>query len=295
MGRVQPIADTDGNTALQVDGLDALLEPDETQVAGRRGKHRRRSPRTAATAAGAGVALLAVVIALLGWRGINQTGQAAGATREPVALPRSSTHSTSAAATPLPKSTAVSSPAVPQLVPIGLGAVKPPARAAATPTRKITRTLPVRPPSPVPPGTGTGSSQSDVAQAIFDAVNAARAQAGLAPLAWDNGLQRSAALHNQAMAAANQLSHQLSGEADLGHRESAQGVNWRWAGENIGVNYQLGIPGALSLHAMMLAERPPNDGHRRNILSPRANVLGVDVLVDTAHHVLWLTEDFAQI
>jgi uncharacterized protein YkwD len=283
---------------MQVDGLDALLEPDETQAGGRRGKHRRRSPRTAASVAGAGVALLAVVIALLGWRGISQTaGQAEGATRQPVAVGPSSSHPTgSVTSKPAPPRTAAASPAAPRPVTMGLGAVKPPPRAAATPpTRKITRTLPVRPPSSVPPPTTTGSSDSDIARAVLDALNAARSEAGLRPLAWNDRLQRSAALHNLAMAAAGQLSHRLTGEPDLGDRESAQGMDWKWAGENIGVNYQLGVAGALSLHTMMLGERPPSDGHRRNILSPRANAVGVDVLIDPARHQLWLTEDFAQI
>lgn len=44
----------------------------------------------------------------------------------------------------------------------------------------------------------------------------------------------------------------------------------------------------------MMAEQPPNDGHRLNILSPSYNLLGVDVVIDAAHHTLWLTEDFAQ-
>jgi uncharacterized protein YkwD len=284
---------------MQVDGLDALLEPDEMQAGGRRGKHRRRSPRTAASVAGAGVALLAVVIALLGWRGINQTGPAAGATKEPAALGHPSLPSTAPATSkPVASPTAATTPpATPrQLTTIALGAINPPRRAGVPhPTTKIRRILPVRPPSPVPPGAGPGSAQADVAQAVFDALNAARADAGLPQLAWNDGLHRSAAQHNLAMAGAGQLSHQLPGEPNLGARITGQGVNWHWAGENIGVNYQVGVPGALSLHAMMLAERPPSDGHRRNIQSPRANAVGVDVLVDPAHHVLWLTEDFAQI
>jgi uncharacterized protein YkwD len=298
----KPVVDTDGSHGMQVDGLDALLEPDELQAGGRRGKHRRRSPRTAASVAGAGVALLAVVIALLGWRGISQSGQAAGATRSPSALGPVSTHSTapttSTPATSAPAASpteASTPPAAPRTATIPLGALSPQRRSAAPhPTKTARRTLPVRLPSGVPP-VGTTGSASDITRAVFDALNAARADAGLPALAWNDGLQRSAAQHDQAMAAAGQLSHQLPDEPDLGNRESAQGVNWRWAGENIGVNYQLGVAGALSLHAMMLAERPPSDGHRRNILSPRANVVGVDVLVDPARHALWLTEDFAQV
>jgi uncharacterized protein YkwD len=43
----------------------------------------------------------------------------------------------------------------------------------------------------------------------------------------------------------------------------------------------------------MMAEQPPNDGHRRNILNTGFNLIGIDVLIDSKNQV-WLTEDFAQ-
>jgi hypothetical protein len=49
----------------------------------------------------------------------------------------------------------------------------------------------------------------------------------------------------------------------------------------------------LSIEAAMMAERAPNDGHRRNILSRSVTAIGIDVYWDKAHHKLWLTEDFA--
>jgi uncharacterized protein YkwD len=144
------------------------------------------------------------------------------------------------------------------------------------------------PTSSAPPG------PAQVAQAVFDAINAARRDAGLRPLRWDAGLQTSAHLHNQAMASANTLSHRTLGEADLGTRESNAGVSWWWAGENIAMTSTLTQQGALDLEAMMLNERPPDDGHRQNILSGTADSVGVDVVFDNTHDRLWLTEDFAQ-
>lgn len=135
---------------------------------------------------------------------------------------------------------------------------------------------------------------NQVAQAVFDAVNASRSQAGLRPLAWSSRLQDSAHQHNLAMAQANTLSHQLPGEPSLGQRESNAGVWWWWAGENIGETSSLTTQGALDLESAMVNEQPPNDGHRQNILSRRADKIGIDVVLDTTHHVLWLTEDFAQ-
>jgi uncharacterized protein YkwD len=97
------------------------------------------------------------------------------------------------------------------------------------------------------------------------------------------------------MMAANQLSHQLSGEPAFGDREKQQGVQWWQAAENIGFTEDMSQNGALSLHKAMMAEQPPDDGHRQNILDAQSNRLGIDILFDTLHGRLWLTEDFAKV
>jgi uncharacterized protein YkwD len=153
-------------------------------------------------------------------------------------------------------------------------------------------------PAPSGPASAPSNGLPDpahVAQAVFDAINASRRDAGLRTLRWNSGLQTSAHQHNQAMAGSNTLSHQTPGEDDLGTRESDAGVNWTWwAGENIAMSSSLTQQAALDLEAAMVNEQPPNDGHRQNILSRKAQDVGVDVVFDTAHHRLWLTEDFAQ-
>jgi uncharacterized protein YkwD len=42
----------------------------------------------------------------------------------------------------------------------------------------------------------------------------------------------------------------------------------------------------------MYDEAPPNDGHRRNILSATFVDVGVDVIEDKTHGRVWLTTDF---
>jgi hypothetical protein len=42
-------------------------------------------------------------------------------------------------------------------------------------------------------------------------------------------------------------------------------------------------------------EKPPDDGHRLNILTTSRNIVGVVILIDQQHGILWLTEDFAQV
>jgi uncharacterized protein YkwD len=117
---------------------------------------------------------------------------------------------------------------------------------------------------------------------------------GLPAYSWSNALAGGAYLHNLRMMAYGQLSHQCPGEPGLGTRITNDGIAWRAAGENIGwSNYPDPQQGVLMNHQSMMAEKPPGDGHRQNILSTSFNLVGIDVLVD-AHQNVWLTEDFAQ-
>lgn len=143
--------------------------------------------------------------------------------------------------------------------------------------------------------TGATSGVSQAANAVFNQINAARAQAGLPALQWSNLLVNSAHKHNLAMMAGNQLSHQLPNEPELGTRISQAGVSWTFAAENIGESsdYLHPTTAATSLDQAMLNEKPPDDGHRQNILS-NATIIGVDVLIDTQNQEVWLTEDFAR-
>jgi uncharacterized protein YkwD len=144
--------------------------------------------------------------------------------------------------------------------------------------------------SPVVASTLTVSSaQTAAAAAVVAAINHSRAALGIPVLWWGVRVTRSAHLHNLAMAAANTLSHQLPGEASLGTRISRQGVSWTWAGENVGESSSLTTSGALYLEQLMMGDA----GHRNNILTRYASVVGVDVVFDTVHGKLWLTEDFA--
>ena len=143
-------------------------------------------------------------------------------------------------------------------------------------------------------GTAVTAEKGQIAQAVFQAINQSRARNGLPPLTWSTALANSARQHNLAMQAANTLSHQLPGEAALGDRERQQGVNWTFAAENIGETSDQTVNGALGLHRAMMSEKPPDDGHRQNILTTNGTIVGVAILIDQQHGVLWLTEDFAR-
>ncbi len=143
--------------------------------------------------------------------------------------------------------------------------------------------------------TGVTAQEAQIAQTVFQAINHSRSQSGLTPLTWSAALANSARQHDLTMQAANTLSHQLPGETALGDRERRQGVNWSWAAENIGETSDQTVNGALGLHQAMMSEQPPDDGHRQNILTTSGNIIGIAILIDQQHGLLWLTEDFAHV
>ena len=143
-----------------------------------------------------------------------------------------------------------------------------------------------------------GGTQSAAVQQVLNLINQARAQNGLPAYTITSGLTTSATKHNQTMAGGCGLSHQCPGEASLGARETAAGVNWSSAGENIGdggpvSNTSSAIAQmAVGLTQSMLDEKPPNDGHRQNILSSSFHHVGIAVYRDGSGTV-WMTQDFS--
>ncbi|MEE4545159.1 CAP domain-containing protein [Streptomyces sp. V4-01] len=164
-----------------------------------------------------------------------------------------------------------------------------PTTPAPTPTAKPT-------PTPAPTATTAGSA----VQQVLDLINTARAQQGLPAYKLLAGLTASATQHNQVMEAGCGLSHQCPGEDPFGDRETANGVHWSSAGENIGVGGPVAdTPQAIATMAVgltqgMLDEKAPNDGHRRNILSSGFVYVGIAVHRDGSGSV-WLTQDFASL
>lgn len=166
------------------------------------------------------------------------------------------------------------------------------AAASPSPTHTVPPSAAAKPPAP-PPVPGS----SPAAQAVLAQINAWRTSMGLRPYTMLPGLIASAHKHNLIMMAGCGLSHRCPGEADLGPRIAAQGVHWTAAGENIGesgpnANTTTAITNAAKgLDQAMFNEKPPDDGHRRNLLSKTFTHIGIDVVRDSKGTV-WLTEDF---
>ncbi|MEY9855296.1 RNA polymerase sigma factor (sigma-70 family) [Catenulispora sp. GAS73] len=144
----------------------------------------------------------------------------------------------------------------------------------------------------------SSSSQASPADQVLAVINQARAGQGLPPLTISAGLNKSAAAHTSVMSSGCGLSHQCPGEPALGDRETAAGVSWSAAGENIGDGGPVSDTNAaiasmaVGLTNSMLAEQPPDDGHRRNILSTDYHHIGISVFRDSSGTV-WMTQDFS--
>jgi uncharacterized protein YkwD len=159
------------------------------------------------------------------------------------------------------------------------------------------------PTTPAPSSTATTSapaspSVSAAASAVLALINQARAQDGLPAYTVTSGLELSSSRHNQLMADGCGLSHQCPGEPPLGDRETAAGVHWTAAGENIGEGGPVADTSAaitqmaVALTQDMLNEKPPDDGHRLNILSSTFTHIGITVQ-RSANGTVWMTQDFS--
>jgi uncharacterized protein YkwD len=175
--------------------------------------------------------------------------------------------------------------------PAGPGTAPSPTPVAAPTTTK--------PPAPVhAPAPAQLASQPEVAQQLLAQINAWRADAGQAPLTMTAGLVASAHKHNLVMAAGCGMSHQCPKELAFGDRIKKEGVTFTFAAENIGTGGKVAdstaaiLAFAQRLNTGMHDEKPPDDGHRQNMLSPHVKRIGIDVVRD-AHGNIWLTQDFA--
>ncbi|WP_370948770.1 sigma-70 family RNA polymerase sigma factor [Amycolatopsis sp. cg5] len=154
-------------------------------------------------------------------------------------------------------------------------------------TTRSTKSTPPKPPR-----------SSAAADQVLALINETRADAGLPALRVDPALVTAAGKHNQEMAGGCGLSHQCPGEPGLGERETAAGAKWRTCGENVGTGGPVADSNdaitrmALGLTQSMIDEKPPNDGHRKNILSSSFTRIGIVVTRD-ARGSVWLTHDFA--
>ncbi|MEV6717487.1 sigma-70 family RNA polymerase sigma factor [Lentzea sp. NPDC051208] len=163
--------------------------------------------------------------------------------------------------------------------------------ASSAPSSATTTTTTTAPPEPVRAATPE--------ERVLALINETRAKVGLAPLTVDPALVTAADRHTRAMMSNGcGLSHQCPGESGLGERSTAAGVKWNSVAENVGMggpvkdDVEAISKMALGLTQGMIDEKPPNDGHRKNILSKSSTRIGIVVIRD-AKGTVWMTHDFA--
>ncbi|WP_177320754.1 sigma-70 family RNA polymerase sigma factor [Lentzea waywayandensis] len=163
-----------------------------------------------------------------------------------------------------------------------------PSSTTSTTTTTTTTTAP-----PEPPRVPTPEER------VLALINETRAKGGLPALTVDPALVTAADRHTRAMMSNGcGLSHQCPGESGLGERSTAAGVKWSSVAENVGMggpvkdNVEAISKMALGLTQSMIDEKPPNDGHRKNILSKSSTRIGIVVIRD-AKGTVWMTHDFA--
>jgi len=107
------------------------------------------------------------------------------------------------------------------------------------------------------------------ASAVFDLLNRARVDAGLAPLAWSSALSEVAAGHAREMYVEGYFSHHSPKTGTVGDRLETAGITYSRAGENLALAATV-----TRVHDGLLGSPP----HRENILRPEFRRVGVAVI-----------------
>ena len=145
--------------------------------------------------------------------------------------------------------------------------------------------------APAAPAQTVAQFEGSLESGMLALLNQERALNHKPALVSSSALHASAHAHNLAMAKYNKMEHQCPGEAAPGTRITNAGYKWRAWGENIGWTSVETLAALQALEKYMYSEKPPDDGHRLNILGSFKNV-GIDVYLDPVHNVMWFTQDF---
>src|SRR5712692_3768313 len=125
--------------------------------------------------------------------------------------------------------------------------------------------------------------RNDSERQLFEALNRERTAQGLPALEWDNALFKAARRHALLMLDLNRLEHQLPGESGLEGRLSEAGARFSVIAENIAIG-----PNPQTIHAGWMH----SPGHRKNILDPRLNSVGIAAVHGPGG--LFAVQDFSQ-
>jgi uncharacterized protein YkwD len=156
------------------------------------------------------------------------------------------------------------------------GPTPPPTTVPPTPPPPTPQ--PPAPPSPPPAPTPAPVDPNEAATQFFDATNAARAGAGLGPLAWRADVAGMAVSHSVEMAQQGTIWH-----GGFVSQANLHALNASSMGENVGMGGDVA-----SIHDAFM--NSPH--HRENILDGGFNQVGIGVIVSGG--AVYVTEDFLQ-
>ncbi len=138
-------------------------------------------------------------------------------------------------------------------------------------------------------------SRFEAEQVAINLINQSRSNHGLPLVLMDGALQKMARDYAVEMAARNFFSHTNPDGRTLGDRfGSSVAPGWSIGLENLGWGAGYGSPSdsVRSNHEMMMAEIPPDDGHRRNILNVRVRKVGIGVVQRASDGKVYYTSEF---
>lgn len=121
----------------------------------------------------------------------------------------------------------------------------------------------------------------EAGEQLLALANQARAEHGAPPLEWDGNLAQAARQHCLRMAAEGPIAHRYAGEPDVSERAGQAGAHFSLIEENVAVG-----PSAGEIHD----EWMHSPGHRRNLLNPAVNRVGIAVVA--ARGTLYAVADY---
>ncbi len=131
---------------------------------------------------------------------------------------------------------------------------------------------------------------------LINQINAHRRAYGLSALTSDPVAERAAQFQALYMESSGVMRHDdsdgrspMKRYADLGGHPALYGENVAYYGDSF-TEMDAMWQAVAKLDAMMMAERPPSDGHRENILSPDYRAIGIGVAVGP--NGIFIAEDF---
>lgn len=110
----------------------------------------------------------------------------------------------------------------------------------------------------------------DAAEQLLAMANQSRAREGAPALAWDPALALAARKHCERMVAEGPIAHRYGGEPDVSERASMDGAHFGLIEENIAVG---------SYPAEIHEGWMNSPGHRRNLLNPEVDHVGISVIM----------------